>query len=73
MQMRANLFDWQVASWLVDKLVVDLADFTMQEEHTGINHKIQTPDGIPHNSAVKCCSGWILLVVNMLTWLHKNS
>jgi hypothetical protein len=52
MQMRANLFDWQVANSLVDKLVVDLADFTMQEEQTGFNHKIQPPDGIPHNSAV---------------------
>jgi hypothetical protein len=51
-QMRGNLFDWQVANQLVYKLVVDLADLTMQEEETGIDHKIQPQDGIPHNSAV---------------------
>ena len=30
-QIRAHVFDWQVANRLVDKLVVNLADFTMQE------------------------------------------
>ncbi len=51
-QMRAKVFDLQVANRLVDKLVVDLADFTMQEEQTGSNNENRPTDGIPHNSAV---------------------
>jgi hypothetical protein len=51
-QMRAKVFDWQVANRLVDKLAVDLADFTMQEERKGPINDTKPPDGIPHNSAV---------------------
>jgi hypothetical protein len=46
--MKAKEFDWQVANRLVDKLVIDLADFIMQEELTGP----KLPNGIPHNSDV---------------------
>ena len=30
--MRANDFDWQVSNRLVDKFVVDIADFTMSDQ-----------------------------------------
>jgi hypothetical protein len=40
-QKRAHVFDWQVANRLVDKLVVDLADFTMQEH-------VSEPDACPN-------------------------
>ena len=51
-QMRAKEFDWQVANRLVDKLVVNLAGFTMAEAGTSKLPAPPTSDGIPHNSAV---------------------
>jgi hypothetical protein len=44
MQMRAHVFAWQVANRLVDKLVVDLADFTVQA-HGAV------PDTLSYHSA----------------------
>lgn len=51
-QMRANDFDWQVSNRLVDKLVVDLAHFTMSDEFSDRLPITKHPEGIPHNSAV---------------------
>ena len=51
-QMRANVFDMQVANRLMDKFVVELASFTMSENE--VAKQCITPTGayIPHNSAV---------------------
>ena len=51
-QMRANDFDWQVSNRLVDKFVVDIADFTMSDDLEEPSSETQRPNGIPHNSAV---------------------
>ena len=49
--MRAKVFDIQVANWLVDKLVVDLANFNMSEDTSAPMSHIPISDGISHNSA----------------------
>ena len=51
-QMRANVFDIQVANRLIDKFVVDLATFNMAEEEVPTDTIIPTSTYIPHNSAV---------------------
>lgn len=52
-QMRADTFDAQVANRLVDKFVVDLADFTMSEAiFPEKDIIVPPPDGVSHNSAV---------------------
>ena len=57
-QMRANDFDWQVSNRLVDKLVVDIADYTMSDDFDKHCSKPGSTDGIPHNSAVFDISIW---------------
>ena len=61
-QMRANDFDWQVSNRLVDKFVVDIADFTMSERNEKQEPNTERPDGIPHNSAV----------FDMLIWMDDT-
>jgi hypothetical protein len=51
-QMRANDFDLQVSNRLVDKLVVDIADYTMSDDLDKNCTKLECNDGIPPNSAV---------------------
>ena len=51
-QMRANVFDMQVANRLIDKFVVDLASFNMSEEEEPTDISVSTSTYIPHNSAV---------------------
>jgi hypothetical protein len=51
-QMRAHVFEWQVANRLVDKLVVDLADFTMQAHCAEPDMMSNTLNGCPLSSAV---------------------
>ena len=52
-QMRADTFDAQVANRLVDKFVVDLADYTMSDMvPSDSTNLLPPPDGIPHNAAI---------------------
>ena len=51
-QMRAKEFDIQVANRLVDKLVIELAEYNMSGISTATITKIPVPNGIPHNSAM---------------------
>ncbi len=62
-QMRANVFDMQVANRLIDKFVVDLASFTMSEEEEPLETPVTSSSTfIPHNSAV----------FDMLLWTDSN-
>ena len=61
-QMQANEFDIQVANWLVDKLVVELADFNMCSDSSPSPPKITVSNEIPHNSAR----------FNMQVWFDTN-
>ena len=58
-QMRANDFDWQVSNRLVDKFVVDIADYTMSDDLDKTSTPVERPDGIPHNSAVFDILIWV--------------
>ena len=60
-QMRANDFDWQVSNRLVDKFVVDVAEFTMSDQNDKAN-VVERPDGVPHNSAI----------FDMLIWMDTT-
>ena len=51
-QMRAKEFDWQVANRLVDKLVVQLADFKMSDQALASIPALCEGIVVPHNSAV---------------------
>jgi hypothetical protein len=51
-QMRAKEFDWQVANRLVDKLVVDLAEFKMVDDPPPVPPVPASDIRIPHNSAI---------------------
>jgi hypothetical protein len=57
-QMRAHVFDWQVANRLVDKLVVNLADFTMQEHLSTPPAIVCVPNAFPTSTAVFDLSFW---------------
>ena len=57
-QIHAKEFDWQVASRLVDKLVVDLADFTMSSTAATATTMPQLSNAIPHNLAIFDMQFW---------------
>jgi hypothetical protein len=58
-QMRAKEFDYQVANRLVDKLVVDLADYTMSEDRHLASLQVTNLPVIPHNAAVFDMLFWV--------------
>ena len=61
-QMRAKDFDWQVSNRLVDKFVVDIADYTMSDDLEKSSMCNSRQDGVPHNAAV----------FDMLVWVDAN-
>ncbi len=58
-QKRSHVFDWQVSNRLIDKLVVDLASFTM-EEHVGGSPTIPcVSEGVTPSSATFDILFWV--------------
>jgi hypothetical protein len=67
-QRHAHVFDWQAVNQLIDKLVVDLADFTMQAHVAVPNASPNPQNGCPILSAVfNILSGTMWMVNFMLT------
>ena len=58
-QKRSHVFDWQVSNRLIDKLVVDLASFTMNEHLEDSQPTPNVPDGVTPSSATFDLSFWI--------------
>ena len=61
-QMQAKEFFIQVSNWLVDKLVVELADFKMSSDSAPSLPVVTDTNGIPHN----------LARLNMQLWFDTN-
>ena len=58
-QKRSHVFDWQVSNRLIDKLVVDLASFTMQEHLDGAQPTQSVMDGVTPSSAMFDLMFWV--------------
>ena len=58
-QKRSHVFDWQVSNRLIDKLVVDLASFTMNEHLEGSQSTPNVQDGVTPSSATFDILFWV--------------
>ena len=58
-QKRSQVFDWQVSNRLIDKLVVDLASFTMREHLEGTQPAPSILNGVTPSSATFDILFWV--------------
>ena len=58
-QKRSHVFDWQVSNRLIDKLVVDLASFTMEDHLEGSTTMATVTEGVTPSSATFDIVFWV--------------